>query len=161
MIGKETRPSADMFLNAYSYYGNDNDECDAIAARLLDDFADACRAMDGKCGYAFPAGVSTFGRQLEWASTRLASAHGHKKGEVLAPNCSPTPGSDREGVTAIIRSYCKADLSKMVTGAALDVKLLPSAFEGDDGLEAFVALLRGFVTSAGILSSRIFRTHRS
>ena len=72
----------------------------------------------------FRRGVSTFGRQLEWASTRLASAHGHKKGEVLAPNCSPTPGSDREGVTAIIRSYCKADLSKMVTGAALDVKLL-------------------------------------
>ena len=136
-------------LTAFAYYGNDNDEIDAIAARLLDGFASACLKQEGRCGYKFPAGVSTFGRQLEWAPNRLATAHGHKVGEVLAPNCSPTPGSDREGATAIIKSYCKADLSKMVTGAALDVKLLPSSVEGDDGIAAIEALLRGFVILGG------------
>ena len=136
-------------LTRYAYYGNDNDEVDGIAARLLDGFANACRKQDGRCGYRFPAGVSTFGRQLGWASRRLATPHGHKKGEVLAPNCSPTPGSDREGATAIIRSYCKADLSKMVTGAALDLKLLPTSVEGDDGIAAIEALLRGFVALGG------------
>lgn len=136
-------------LTALTYYGNDNDEVDGIAARLLDGFADACLMQDGRCGYGFPAGVSTFGRQLEWAPARLASAHGHKCGEVLAPNCSPTPGSDREGATAIIRSYCKADLSRMVTGAALDLKLLPASVEGEDGLGALEAILRGFVALGG------------
>lgn len=136
-------------LNNYSYYGNDNDECDNIAVRILADFAKACRLLDGRCDYAFPAGVSTFGRQLEWMPGRLASAHGHKKGEILAPNYSPTPGSDCNGATAIIRSYCKGDLSKMVTGAALDVKLLPSSVEGDDGLNAIMGLLRGFVALGG------------
>ena len=136
-------------LNQYVYFGNDEDEVDAIAARLLSDFADICVSFNGKCGYRFPAGVSTFGRQLEWSKERLAAPHGRKSGEVLAANCSPTPGTDKEGATAVIRSYCKADLSKLATGAALDIKLLPSHVEGEDGLQALMALLRGFVALGG------------
>ena len=136
-------------LNRYAYYGNDNDEVDEIAARLLSDFADMCVAINGKCGYRFPAGVSTFGRQLEWSPKRLASPHGRKQGEVLAANASPTPGTDREGATAIIRSYCKADLSKLATGAALDIRLLPSSVTGEDGITALISLMRGFVELGG------------
>ncbi len=136
-------------LNRYSYYGNDNDEVDAIAARLLSDFADICTSFNGKCGYSFPAGVSTFGRQLGWAESRLATPCGKRAGEVLAANCSPTPNSDREGATAIIRSYCKIDHTKLATGAALDIRLLPSSVEGDDGLSALVSLMRGFVALGG------------
>ena len=135
--------------NRYVYYGNDNDEVDAIAARLLSDFADICTSFNGKSIYRFPAGVSTFGRQLAWAPSRLASPHGRRQGEVLAANASPTPGTDREGATATIRSYCKADLSKLATGAALDIKILPSAVEGEDGLQTLIALMRGFVRLGG------------
>lgn len=136
-------------LNEYSFYGNDNDECDEIAVRLLADFAKGCKKLDGRCGYSFPPGVSTFGRQLLWNPDRLASPHGHKIGDILAPNCSPTPNSDKQGATAILRSYCKADLTEMVTGAALDIKLLASSVEGDDGIDAIVSLLKGFVPLGG------------
>lgn len=136
-------------LNHYAYYGNDNDEVDAIASRILTDFAASCASCNGKSGYGFPAGVSTFGRQLEWAKDRIASPHGRKAGEVLAANCSPTPNSDREGATAMIRSYCKADFSDFSSGAALDLKLLPSSTDGEDGLQALMGLLRGFVTLGG------------
>lgn len=104
---------------------------------------------DGMCPIKFPSGVSTFGRQLEWAPHRMATPHGHKRGEVLAANASPTPGSDKEGVTAMIRSYCRADLRKQVTGAALDMKLLPSSVSGEAGLDALVAIMRGFVAEGG------------
>ncbi len=136
-------------LNRYVYYGNDNDEVDSLAAQLLSDFADICVSFNGKCGYRFPAGVSTFGRQLEWASKRLAVPYGKRACEILAANCSPTPNTDKEGATAIIRSYCKADLSKLANGAALDIKLLPSSVEGEDGLQALVSLMRGFVLLGG------------
>ncbi len=142
-------PLRQFALNRYRYYGNDNPECDAIAAAVLNNFAEICRRYDDLCPYKFPAGVSTFGRQLEWAPHRLAAPHGRKQGEVLAANASPTPGTDREGVTAMIRSYAAADLSRMVTGAALDAKLLPSSVAGEDGLSALVAILRGFVTEGG------------
>ncbi|MBO4229021.1 MAG: hypothetical protein J5938_01555, partial [Clostridia bacterium] len=107
----------------YDYYGNDSDEVDAICARLLHDFSIACSKMDGKTGYSLPGGVSTFGRQLEWSPRRLACAHGRRAHEVLAANASPTPGTEKSGATAIIKSYCKADLTKQRTGAALDIGL--------------------------------------
>ncbi len=136
-------------LGLDGYWGNDCDDCDAIAARVLDAFADACRACEGICGYAFPPGISTFGRQLEWAKHRLATPHGHHAHDVLAANFSPTPGTDARGATAVIRSYCKAGLSRMVTGAALDLRLYPRDMEGEDGLAAFVALMRGFEALGG------------
>ena len=142
-------PLRQYILNRYVYYGNDNDEVDEIAVRILADFADICTAFNGTCGYRFPGGVSTFGRQLEWSKLRIATPYGRKAGEILAANASPTPDTDREGATAIIRSYCKGDLSRLATGSALDLKLLPSSVEGEDGLEALVALMRGFVALGG------------
>ena len=136
-------------LHRIAYYGNDSDEADGLVAQILDDFAAACGKMDGRCPVSFPPGVSTFGRQIGWAAGRLASPHGRLKGEVLAGNCSPTPGTDCRGATAVIASYCKADLAKQVTGAALDLPLLPSAVSGEEGIAALVALMRGFVALRG------------
>ena len=136
-------------LHRIAYYGNDSDEADGLVAQILDDFAAACGRMDGRCPVSFPPGVSTFGRQIGWAAGRLASPHGRLKGEVLAGNCSPTPGTDCRGATAVIASYCKADLAKQVTGAALDLPLLPSAVSGEEGIAALVALMRGFVALGG------------
>jgi formate C-acetyltransferase len=133
----------------YNYFGNDNDEVDDIAKRLLHDFANICHSLNGRCPIRFPAGVSTFGRQIEWAPNRLASPHGRLAGEILAGNCSPTPGTDKEGATAIIRSYCKCDMSELATGAALDIKLLPRSVMGEGGLSALEGLLRGFVELGG------------
>lgn len=134
-------------LNKYAYFGNDNDEVDRIAKNIIRDLADICD--HGQSAYRFPAGVSTFGRQLEWSELRLATAFGKKSHDILSGNFSPTPGTDKEGATAIIKSYCKADLKRTVSGAALDIKLLPSAVNGERGLETLVALLKGFVTLGG------------
>ncbi|MBQ6553071.1 MAG: hypothetical protein IJL83_05600 [Clostridia bacterium] len=142
-------PLRQYALNKYAYYGNDSDEVDLLCVRLLSDFAELCASLDGRSGYSFPGGVSTFGRQLEWSEQRLACPSGRRRGEVLAANASPTPGSDREGATAIIRSYCKCPLAKLPVGAALDIKLLPSVTKGGEGLDALVSLLRGFVKSGG------------
>lgn len=133
----------------YVYYGNDNEEVDAIMASLLDDFADLVKAADVDSPIRYPAGISTFGRQIEWASYRTAIPSGFKKGEILAGNTSPTPGTDVEGATAEIRSFCRPDLRKQVSGCALDVRIHPSALSGEDGVTALMALLRGFVRLGG------------
>ena len=135
--------------NQYTYYGNDNDESDAYTVRIYNDFAELVLAMDGRGPVRFVPGISTFGRQIEWAPFRAAVPFGRKRGEILSGNASPTPGTDAEGATAIIKSYCKADLCKQVNGAALDVKLHPSCVEGENGVEALVALMKGFVALGG------------
>ena len=133
-------PLRQYVLNRYTYYGNDDDAADAYTARLLDDFAAMVLGHNGESPILFPPGVSTFGRQIEWAPGRAATPFGARKGDVLAPNASPTPGTDEAGATALIRSYCKLGLGRLTCGAALDVKLLPALARGENGANALVAL---------------------
>lgn len=136
-------------LNGYLYFGNDNDEVDEIAARIVNDFADMCDSPIYNSGFKTPAGVSTFGRQLPWSENRLATPYGKKAHEILSGNYSPTPGTDKEDATAIIRSYCKSNLKRTVSGAALDIKLLPAYANNEYGVTAITALIKGFVELGG------------
>ena len=136
-------------LNRYSYFGNDNDEVDGIAKNIVNDFSDICDAASKESAYMTPAGISTFGRQLEWAPYRTATPYGKKAHDILSGNFSPAPGTDKEGATSIIKSYCKSDLTRTVSGAALDIKLLPSAVNGEAGLKAIISLIRGFAALGG------------
>ncbi|MBR2861407.1 MAG: hypothetical protein IKB86_06175 [Clostridia bacterium] len=136
-------------LNKYCYFGNDNDEVDAIAKDLVAVFAELCDEINDRSGFDMPGGISTFGRQIDWAKTRMATPFGKRNNEVLAANFSPTPGTDQIGATAIIKSYCKADLTSMASGAALDVKLLPSSVKGENGIEMIKGLIKGFVSLGG------------
>ena len=136
-------------LCGYTYYGNDNDEVDEIAAKVLNDFSDSCMEYDGKTPIRFVSGVSTFGRQIEWAPARSAAPFGRKRGEVLSGNMSPTPGTDHNGAAAVIKSYCKADLRKQYTGAALDIGFVPSSTDSENAISALSGLIKGFVRLGG------------
>ncbi len=144
---EDNEPLRQYVLNKYDYFGNDNDEVDIIAKNIINDFADICDNIISR--YKTPAGISTFGRQLEWSPHRIATPYGKKAQDILSGNFSPTPGTDKEGATAIIKSYCKADLKRTVSGAALDIKLLPSAVNGENGIEAIISLIKGFVALGG------------
>lgn len=136
-------------LHRYSYFGNDNDEVDALASDLTRRYIDRVRLVKERCGVLRPAGISTFGRQIEWAPDRAATAFGQKKGAILSGNLNPTPGTDVNGATAIIRSHCKADLRRLTCGTALDIKLDTSALKGAAGVPALQALILGFIRLGG------------
>lgn len=136
-------------LTEYTYFGNDNDEVDEIASKILNDFSDDCMEYDGKTPVRFVSGVSTFGRQIDWTPARSAAPFGRKKGEVLSGNMSPTPGTDHSGAAAIIKSYCKADLRKQYTGAALDLGFVPSNIDSENAISAISGLIKGFVALGG------------
>lgn len=135
--------------NHYRYFGNGNDEVDEIARHLLNRFSDFCREEGADMPIRFPSGVSTFGRQIEWAPYRMAVPFGCCAGKILSGNLSPTPGTDIDGVTSIIRSYCKCDLERQTTGAALDVKLLSENIRGEAGITALTSLMDGFLKLGG------------
>lgn len=136
-------------LTDYIYYGNDNDEIDNLSARILNDFSDMCSVYDQRTPVRFVSGVSSFGRQLRWTEYRLATAYGRKKGEILAGNLSPTPGTDLNGASSIIKSYCKADLKKQYTGAALDLGFVPTNISSENAITAIAGLIKGFVILGG------------
>ena len=66
----------------FGFYGNDNDECDEMVRRVFDDFT-GIMASDKQVGDVLtPAGISTFGREIEWAGNRAATAAGTRAGDV-------------------------------------------------------------------------------
>ncbi|MBM3500098.1 MAG: hypothetical protein FJX74_15690, partial [Armatimonadetes bacterium] len=133
-------------------YGNDDPDADAMMRRVFDDYTELVARVRERNGVKRPCGISTFGREIEWAAprgSRKASPDGHRLGAVLATNFSPSPGTDLEGPTAAAKSYCKMDFTRTPNGATLELKLDPVSTRGDEGLEALVGLLRTFVELGG------------
>lgn len=141
-----------MILNRFEFYGNDADEADAMIHQVFDDYTAIAAETRARNGVLRPAGISTFGREIEWShqeTQRKASADGHHEGAVLATNFSPSPGTDKKGPTAVIRSYCKMDYRKSPNGATLELKIHPESVKGDAGRDAIAALMRTFVDLGG------------
>jgi formate C-acetyltransferase len=130
-------------------YGNDNDEADQMLKRVFTDFVSYVEKTPDRNGVLRPAGVSTFGREIGWCGDRGTSPQGIKKGTFLATNFSPTPGTDKKGPTAVIKSHCSMGLVRIPCGTALELKLLPESIKGDSGIDAVVGLLRTFVQLGG------------
>lgn len=145
----DAEPLRRYAANAYTYFGNGNEEVDTIVATLVDFYTAQVRRTGERDGILRPPGISTFGRQIEWSPRRHATPFGAKAHAVLSGNLNPTPGTDTKGATAIIRSHCAADLSQLTNGTALDIKLDPTAVAGADGIEAIIHLIQGFLALGG------------
>jgi len=134
----------------YPVFGNGDPEADALAKRVYDAFIDAIEAVHERNGVLRPAGISTFGREIEWRAQRGASAAGSRAGDILATNFSPSPGTDRQGPTAVITSHCAMGLERLPNGTALEIKLHPSAVVGEEGVASIVGLIKTFIQLGGI-----------
>lgn len=142
-----------LIRTRFDFYGNDDDTADAMMTRVFNDYTELAGAVGERAGVLRPVGISTFGREIEWAAgetpLRAASPDGHHRGDILATNFSPSPGSDRKGPTAAIASYCKLDFTRTPNGATIELKLHPQSVRGANGRDALVGLLRGFVRLGG------------
>jgi len=138
-----------MVLSRSPAYGNDDDEADNMVKRVFDTFTDIAGEVREVNGVLVPAGISTFGREIEWRPQRSATADGHHQGEILATNFSPSPDTDKVGPTAALRSYCKMDYSKLPNIGTLELKLLPDSVRGKTGINNMVALMKSSVDMGG------------
>jgi len=156
-----------QILHDLTAYGNDAPAADAMVRRVFDDFLALVGEVPDRNGVLRPAGVSTFGREIEWRPQRRATADGHLDGAILATNFSPSPGTDREGPTAVLKSHCAMGLERLPNGTALELKMLPDHVAGETGLQALIALLRTFINLGGffmhieVVSNDVLRDARN
>ena len=134
----------------FALYGNDEDEADSMLQRVFDDYVGLCAENLERGGVLMPAGISTFGREAQFNKHRAATPFGTFAHDILASNLSPTPGTDRHGPTAVVKSFCKQDFSRLSCGTPLDLKIHPSCLQSENGLQALVALLKTFVAGGGL-----------
>ena len=130
-------------------YGNDDTEADAMMIRLFHDYTELVGRTPFRNGVYRPAGISTFGREIEWRVHRKAMPHGFRKGDILATNFSPTPGTQKEGPLAAIKSYCKADFTRLPNGGPLEIRFHPSCVKDAVGIDSLAGILKAFIQLGG------------
>lgn len=86
---------------------------------------------------------------IEMGKLTEATPDGRRAGDETSKNASPTPGADKNGVTALINSVTEMDLSLADSGACLDIMLHPTAVCGDGGADILYGVLNTYMSKGG------------
>ena len=126
-------------------YGNDDERVDRYAARWGDRYCDLVEQYPTIRGGVYQPGFYTVSAHVPMGANVGATPDGRHAGTPLADGgLSPTAGRDRRGATAVLHSVSKLDLRLASNGTLLNMKFLPSFFDGPVALGKFADLLRGF-----------------
>ncbi len=132
--------------------GQDDDRADRHAVRLmamlLAETDDASRLGSAGGVLVFRC-LQTDTRHLGYGARTGATPDGRRAGEPTSENTSPSPGSAVNGLTAMFRSLAKLPLDGINSGA-LNVRVRPDLFHGEEGLRRLAALLRGYFSLGGL-----------
>ena len=135
-------------------YGNDVDEVDELAARVLKDYlAEASKYRTtrygrGPIGGTYAGSTSNISANVPLGQGVCATPDGRRAGEPIAEGVSPFRGTDVKGPTAVMRSVTKLPTIKMIA-QLLNLRLSPGGLETEEGLRHLVQLLRGFQALKG------------
>ncbi len=132
-------------INRVPKYGNDDARVDRYASKWGDRYAELVERHETIRGGVYQPGFYTVSAHVPMGANVGATPDGRHAGTPLADGgLSPTAGRDRRGATAVLQSVSKLDLKLASNGTLLNMKFLPSFFAGDQALDKFVLLLRGF-----------------
>jgi pyruvate formate-lyase/glycerol dehydratase family glycyl radical enzyme len=136
-------------LNRVPKWGNGDLASDVLTGRVADHFCDKVHTFRNARGGRVRASLFSLDYQWTLGSHTGATPDGRHAKASLAPGMGASAGLDRSGVTALIHSAARLDFNQLPNGAVLDITLHPSAVKGEDGLAAFVALIRTFFARGG------------
>jgi len=134
-----------FFLNKVAKFGNDVDEVDAMAARVLAQFCDELAKYTNFRGGSYWPGVFSVGFHVAMGAFTAATPDGRFAGEVLGNGLTPTTGTAIEGATAVMNSVTKLPLEKVYNGANLNMRFSATRVEP----EVLMNLIKGYFSNGG------------
>ena len=133
-------------------FGQDDDRADRHAVRLLElvtEEIDQAVHLGSEDQIAAFRCLETDMRHIWFGSELEATPDGRHAGQPINENTSPAPGSCTEGLTAMFRSLAKLPFHRINSGA-LNVRLQPRLFAGEEGLTRLAKLLRTYLDIGGL-----------
>ena len=134
---------------ALDKYGNDNEEIDSFARDVEYTYAKPILNYRNPRGGTFQAGLYPVSANVPLGAQTGATPDGRLAGKPVADGVSPSAGKDTHGPTAAANSVSHLDHFITSNGTLFNQKFHPSALEGRNGLENFVALIQSFFDKKG------------
>lgn len=132
-------------------WGNNDDRVDEIAVRITRFLGERINREPNARGGVFQAALygiidaaKAYGRHTG------ALPDGRLSGDPLTMNTGATVGMDNNGVTSLINSVTKLDLSEFPNGTVLDVMLHPSVAMGPEGAQTVCSIIRSHFAQGGM-----------
>ena len=130
-------------------YGNDDEQADAMAARLAGRCAAVLRAHDHDNVHYLPS-FHTLHGHIDTGRKTPASLDGRLTGEPLAKNVGTVPGRAHNGLTALLLSATRIDQSEFSGGQALDIVIDGALLHTPAGVDQFRALMETYFARGGL-----------
>lgn len=129
-------------------WGNNDPAADGIALDVIRTAAAILNNLpNGRGGGITP---SIYG-QLVVERGKLIGAlpSGRRTGEPMSKNMDACISMDKNGVTALMNSVLKVDMTDWPCGTCLDVMLHPTSVQGEEGIGILCGLIRTFIRGGG------------
>lgn len=131
-------------------FGNDIEAVDEITSRVLNRFFVLLKRNKTYRGGIYTGGCSTFSRAANYGIRTAALPNGKRKAEPLfADSIAATPGRDRNGPTAQIKSVLRYNHTDACSGFVFQNKFEKKLFETEKGKASFIALAKAYFYGGG------------
>ena len=129
-------------------FGNDIPEVDYFAREVAYTYSKPLQKYNNPRGGKFQAGLYPVSANVPLGGQTGATPDGRYAHTPVADGVSPSAGKDVKGPTAAATSVSRLDHFIVSNGTLFNQKFHPSALSGREGLEKFVALIRGYFAHA-------------
>lgn len=130
-------------------FGNDVSEVDAFAKDVAYTYTRPLETFKNPRGGMYQAGLYPVSANVPLGAQTGATPDGRLAHTPVADGVSPSAGKDVNGPTAAANSVSKLDHYIASNGTLFNQKFHPSALNGREGLEKFVALIRSYFDQKG------------
>ena len=131
-------------------FGNDIPEVDYFAREVAYTYSKPLQKYNNPRGGKFQAGLYPVSANVPLGGQTGATSDGRYAHSPVADGVSPSAGKDVKGPTAAATSVSRLDHFIVSNGTLFNQKFHPSALSGREGLEKFVALIRGYFDQKGM-----------
>ena len=131
-------------------FGNDIPEVDYFAREVAYTYSKPLQKYNNPRGGKFQAGLYPVAANVPLGGQTGATPDGRYAHTPVADGVSPSAGKDVKGPTAAATSVSRLDHFIVSNGTLFNQKFHPSALSGREGLEKFVALIRGYFDQKGM-----------
>ena len=137
-----------LCVNGVPKYGNDDDYSDGWAVWVADVWADLIdwlntrKDLIPKWGGRYLAGGLVAIASTQFGEAIGATPNGRKHPQPIADTCSPVQGVDRNGPSAVAKSFGKLPTYRWALSGLINLRLNPDLFSTDADIERFVGFIR-------------------